>query len=249
MSLTDTLDQAFFDFFVGNGLPFQITHHALVVGFYGGFYHLFMHVFRISFQVIRNLDLIGTVAVLAIGFHLYAVDDAFEFIFFAQRQFQGQYFLAEFMTQVFQDAVEVRVFAVHLVHQQNAGQTGFFRQLPALLGTYLYASGGIDYDQSAVYSPESAFYFRNEIGEARGIDKVDLAVAPFNRSQRSVYGYAAFNFFRFIVRGGSPIFYFAHTINRTSAVQQSFRYRCGSGPTVTYNGHISNFVACISFHE
>ena len=249
MSLTDTLDQAFFDFFVGNGLPFEITHHALVVGFYGGFYHLFMHVFRISFQVIRNLDLIGTVAVLAIGFHLNAVDDAFKFIFFAQRQFQRQYFLAEFMAQVFQDAVEVRVFTVHLVYQQDAGQTGFFRQLPALLGTYLYASGGIDYDQSAVYSPESAFYFRNEIGEARGIDKVDLAVAPFYRRQGGVNGYAAFDFFRFIVRGGGPILDLAHTVDGACAIEQSFRNGCGSGPTMTYNGHVSDFVACISFHE
>ena len=100
MGLADTHNQAFLDFLIGNGLAFQIAHHALVVGFHCGFYHLFMHIFRIGFQVVRNLDLVGAVAVLAVGFHLYAVDDAFEFIFFAQRQFQGQHFLAEFMAQV-----------------------------------------------------------------------------------------------------------------------------------------------------
>ena len=153
------------------------------------------------------------------------------------------------MAQVFQDAVEVRVFTVHLVYQQDAGQAGFFRQLPALLGTNLYACGGVDDDQGAVYRPEGAFYFGYEVGEARGVDEVDLAVAPFYRRQGGVNGYAAFDFFRFIVRGGGSILDLAHTVDGACAVEQGFRNGCGSGPTMTYNGHVSDFVACISFHE
>ena len=152
------------------------------------------------------------------------------------------------MAQVFQNAVEVRILTIHFVYQDNAGQMGFFRQLPALFGTYLYTCGSVDDNQSAVNSTESAFHFRYEIRKARRVNKVDLAVAPLYRRQRGIYRYFTFDFFRFKVRGGSPILNLAHTIDRAGAIQQSFRYGCRSSPTMTHNGNISDFIASIRFH-
>ena len=172
--LPDALDQALVDFFVADCLAVQIAHHAVVVRFHRGFHHLFMHVGGVFFVLIGNLDFIGTIAVFPIGFHGDTIDNAFKVLFFAQRQFQWQHFFAELAAQVVQDAVEVRIFPVHLVDQDDARQLRFFRQFPALLRPDLDAGRRTDDDQGAVHGAESPLDFRHEIGEARRIDKVDL---------------------------------------------------------------------------
>ena len=202
-----------------------------------------------SFHIFfRNVHFDGIIAVSLVGFHFINIDNAAETGFLAQRQLQRQYALADFCAQVIQNAVKVGILTVHFVYENYARQMCFFCQLPALLGANLYAAGCADNDKRAVNGTERALNFGHKISKARGIDKVNFSIAPFNRCKRCVYGHAAFNFFRFVVSGGSSIFNLTHSGNCAGTVQQAFRNRCRSCPTMTHNGHIANSIAGILFH-
>ena len=247
--MANALNQAFHDFFIANGFAFQITHHAIIVSFHSCFNHLFTSFFSSSLIFIRNFDFVGAVAISTICFHLVQIDNALEVILFTQGQLQRQHVLTKFAAQVIKNAVKISIFTIHFVYENNAGQTSLFSQLPALLGANLYTAGCAYNNQSAVHCSESALYFGYEIGEARSIDKVDFGIAPFNGSQGCVYGNLTFDFLRLIVSGGSTVFYLTHSADSTAAIQQSFGNRRGSCSTMTHNGHVSNFIASIFFHD
>ena len=218
-SLTDTFNEAFHDFFIRNGFAVQITHHAIIVSFYCCFNHFFASFFSCCFIFFRNFNFVRVVTVCTISFHFVKVDYAFKVFSGTQGQFKRKYAFAEFATEVIENAIEVSVFAVHFIYEDNAGKVCFFRKFPALFSTNLYAGGSANNDQCAVYCSKCAFNFCYEVSKTRSIDKVDFGVAPFNRSQSSVYGNFAFNFFRFIVSGGSTVFNFAHSGDSTGTVQ------------------------------
>ena len=89
---------------------------------------------------------------------------------------------ADFVAEVSQNAIEVCIFTIHLIYENNTRQTSFFSQLPALFSTNLYTAGSANNDQCTINSTESTFNLCYEISKARGIDKVNLSIIPFYRS-------------------------------------------------------------------
>ena len=247
-ALPDALHQTVHHFFIGNGLPFQIPFHHLIIGFHRRFHHFVMGILDPSLQVFRDFDLVRSVPVALIGFLVEHIDDPTEILFLPQRQFQGQDPFADLGPEIVQDIVVIGVFPVHLVHEDQTGQTGFLRQFPALFRSDLDPAGSTDHDQHAVHGPESPFDLRHEIGKARGINEIDLHIPPFHGSQGSAHRDSPLDFFRFEVRGGLPIFHLAHTADGTAAVEQCFRKGSGPCTSMPNNCHVPDFIACILFH-
>ena len=199
-------------------------------------------------QISRDLDFVGPVAVAPVGLLVEHVDDPAEIRFLAQRQFQRQDPFPDLGPEIVQDIVVISVFPIHFVHEDQPGQTCFFRQLPALFRPDLDPAGGADHDQHAVHRPEGPFHFRHEIRKPRGIDEVDLHIPPFHRCQGGADRNPSFDFFRFKVRSGLAVFHLAHPADGPAAVEQSFRQGSGACASMTYDCHVSDFITCILFH-
>ena len=157
--------------------------------------------------------------------------------------------LTELTTQVIQNAIKISVLTIHLVDKNDTRQTGFFSQLPALFGTNLYTAGCANHDQRTVYCSKSSFNLGNEVSKAGSVDEVNLGITPFNRCQSGVNGDLTFDFLGFIVSGGSTVFNLAHSADCSAAIQQGFGNGRGSCSTMTHNGHISNLISSVLFHD
>ena len=91
--------------------------------------------------------------------------------------------------------------AVHLVHVAQARHVVVVREAPVGLGLRLDAGHAVEHDDRAVEHAQRAVHLDGEVDVPRGVDDVDLLVAPEGRHGGGLDGDAALLFLLQVVSG------------------------------------------------
>ena len=110
--------------------------------------------------------------------HLDQVDHALEVVFRADRQLHRQRARAEALLDHVHAAHEVRAAAVHLVHVADARHVVVVGEAPVGLRLRLDARHAVEHHDRAVEHAQRAVHLDGEVDVSRGVDEVDLLVAP-----------------------------------------------------------------------
>ena len=89
-------------------------------------------------------------------------------------------------------AQEIRAAAVHLVDVTQTGHVVVVGQSPVRLRLRLHAGHTVEHDDRAVEHAQRAVHFDREVDVARGVDQVDLLVAPERRNRGALNRDTAF---------------------------------------------------------
>ena len=111
--------------------------------------------------------------------HLEQIDNALERRFLADWQLDGHNARTETHAQFVDDAMKIRVLAIHLVEEEHARQFLLLREVPELLRLDLDARVCRNDDDGRVGCIHGLDGLADEVGIARRIEEVQLAVAPF----------------------------------------------------------------------
>ena len=112
------------------------------------------------------------------GLHLDQVDHALEIVLGADRQLHGQRAGAEALLDHVDAAHEIRAAAIHLVDVAHARHAVVVGQPPVGLRLGLDAGNAVEHHDRAVEHAQRAVHLDGEVDVARGVDQVDLLVAP-----------------------------------------------------------------------
>src|SRR6185312_14122383 len=110
--------------------------------------------------------------------HLDEVDHALEVVFRADRDLHRQGARAEALADHVHTAREAGAAAVHLVDVANARHAIVVRKTPVRFRLWLYAGDTVEHHYSAVQYAQRAVHLDGEVDVPRGVDQVDLLVAP-----------------------------------------------------------------------
>ena len=91
------------------------------------------------------------------------------------------------------------IILIQLIHKEDCRNGALLCCLPCLDRPGLYSILGIHDNQGTVSNRDSRFRTANKIRIPRCIDKVDFAILPLDRHQRSIHGDTASYFLRIII--------------------------------------------------
>ena len=111
------------------------------------------------------------------------VGDAPEVGLGADGQLEGGDAGAEAVAELRQRDVEARPLAIELVDEHHAGDAEVAGHLPRLLGLHLDPVERADHEHRQVGDAQRGGDLAHEVGVARGVDEVDLVVAPLERAR------------------------------------------------------------------
>ena len=133
------------------------------------------------------------------------IDYAFEALLRANGYLDGKAPGAQLALNLVESGCEVGIFAVHLIHINQARSIVLGGVAPDLLGADFNSGGCADQDNGAFAHSQSRPYFTYEIRVARSIDDIDLVILPGYRQDGQVDGDLVFDLIGVVVRGGGSV--------------------------------------------
>ena len=124
--------------------------------------------------------------------------------------------------------------------KQMRGTRIFVGLPPHRFGLRLHASHGIEHGHRAIEHAQRTLDFSGEIDVARGIDNVDLHVAPGARGRGRRNRDAALLFLLHPVHGGGAFMHFADLVRAARVIQDAFRGRGFTGIDMSGDADISH---------
>ncbi len=128
------------------------------------------------------------------GLHLDQVDHALEVVLGADRELHGQRPGIEAGADHVHAAQEIRAAAVHLVHIAQTGDPVVVGQAPVRLRLGLHAGDAVEHDHGTVEHAQRTVHLDGEVHVARGVDQIDLLIAPESRHRGALNRNAALLF-------------------------------------------------------
>jgi len=220
----------------GNVIPGQIGFHEHVVVLAGRFHELFPpgrgqggFVFgqRPAFDGLA-LGLLVEIQPLQGE----QVDEPGELLALPDRDGHGHGMGAELVAHGGQRPFEIRSQPVHLVDAGELGHAVGHGLAPDRLGLGLHPGHGAKNADRAVQDPKRSFHLDGEIHMTRGVDDIDLMVAPGTRGASRGNGDAAFLFLGHEIHGGRAFVHFAHAVDLAGVIENAFGQRGLAGVDV-----------------
>lgn len=177
------------------------------------------------------------------------IDDALERRLLADRDLHGNDARAESDAQLLDDAVKVRVFAIHLIDEERTRQQGLLRILPNALCLHLDACRRGNDDECAVCCGERSLHVADKVRIARRIKEIDLVILPFAGDELRADRHAAAQFFRLMVNRARLVFDAAETLCSTCIKKASVEQARLARLAMSNDGDVSQICAWIRFHE
>jgi hypothetical protein len=176
------------------------------------------------------------------------IDHAFELRLRADRDLQRHDAVAVGVAQGLQQAVVVRAVALHLVHKDQAGQLTRFTQLPSVLKSDLQLRLRGRNQDDRIDDLNCAVKLADEVGEARGVNKVDFVPLPLDRKQGCVEADFAPLLFGVEVRGRIACFNAANAVNMSSDIQEMLCESRFPTPAMSCQRYIAYLLQRVLFH-
>jgi len=136
---------------------------------------------------------------------------------------------------------EIGAGAVQLVNEGQPRHVVLVRLVPDRLGLRLHATHRAEDHHRAVQHPQAALHLDGEIHVARGVDELDLVVAPRETGDRRRDGDAALLLLDHPVHGGGPVVDFADAVDFAAVVENPLRHRRLAGVDVGDDADVACF--------
>ena len=175
-------------------------------------------------------------------FHIFFnnVDNAFEGIFFADRNLNRHDVIAEFFTELVKGFIEVRVFAIHFVYEKCAGQFQIFGKSPSFFRFDFNAGIRRNDNQCGISRSHCTLNFADEIRITGRVDEIYFVIFPFGDGEGVADSHFAFGFLRLIIEEARAVVNFTETFCRAAGIKAGFQQTCFSGFAVSGDRHISD---------
>ena len=173
----------------------------------------------------RALDPLGRAGRIGDGDVVQQIDHARQARFLADRQLQRRDARAELRLELIERARERRALAVELVHEDRARQTALFGELPRDLRLDLDALDGRHDEQCEVGGLDRGGDVADEVGVARSVEDVHLAVFELEGCQRQRHRDGAALFLGVEVAHGGAVLDPAEADDRPSVEQEGLGQR------------------------
>lgn len=199
----------------GDFLPFDVFLQQFIVEFSHGLNEFLTCLFDIALNVLWNIRN-EVFLIMRDNLHMQGqqVDDALKGRFLTDWQLHGHDTVAEAHAQLFDDLLEIRMLAVHLIDKERARQLRLFRIAPGLFRFHLDARRRRNHDECAVRRRQRPFDFTDKVRISRSVDEIDFIITPFAGRQLHVDGQAALFFFRLTVKYARVFFNAAEALDR-----------------------------------
>ena len=200
----------------------EIFFEEIIVAVGCGFHEHFAVIFNIVFQFGGNIDFFGFAFFIGISFHFHDIHNTGEGFAGADGNLYGNDVHGESASQRFQRFIEIGVFSVHSVDENET--RGFFLIgfFPDQFGADLSAGNGVYDHKETVGNTKAAFYIAVEIHEAGSIQQVNFAIFMFKSQQRGADRNFLFRFFGEIVGNTVSFVYFTETGKTAGIVDHIF---------------------------
>ena len=149
---------------------------------------------------------------------------------------------AEPLPDLAEHPVEVGTVPVHLVHEDEPGDPPGRRRPPQPLVLGLHPGHPVDDEHEQVGDPQRSLHLACEVGVARGVEEVDVVVAPREGQQARRQGLAALALLLLGVRRGGPALHRAHAGAHAGADEQRLGQRGLPRACVPDQGDVSDAV-------
>ena len=229
----------------------EVSLHQLVVGLGDPLDELVAPLFDCVLELrrgVRGFGLAVAVSGVAVGLAVDQIDHAFEIVLPADRHLERDDRLAEVLAERLEHPLEVRVVAVHLVDMEQNRLTEAFGVAPHPLGRHLDAGDGVDHQHGGVGGADGGTTFEFEHPRARGVEDVDLVLAPGHEARRQGDRVTALDLLGIEVGGGIAVLHPLHAVDRAAGVEQSAGDRGLAGVGVTREGDVPDHARVIDLH-
>ena len=224
--------------------------HELVVAFGSRFHYSHVGFFGSILHICGDLCLVVLLAVVRIvnfGVHFNEVDDAFEGIFLADGQFDGNGIGVEPVLHHLYGAFEVCAVDIHLVDVSYAGYLVLIRLAPYRFGLGFYAALGAERSHGAVENAQRTLDFYGEVDVTRRVDDVYSAFICLGLARAGPVaggcgggdGYTPLLLLHHPVHRGSAVVRFAYLVVDTGIVKDTFGCSSLAGVDVSHDADIS----------
>ena len=136
-------------------------------------------------------------------------------------------------------AVEISVFPIHLVDDDDAGQAGRLAHIPGALRANVHARRRGYQDGGAFHHPQGADHFALKVVIARGVQEIHLAAIGDGGDQGGLDTAAALDFLGFVVGYGIAVLNPALAGDRPGAKERRFAKGGLAGAGMGKQGHVS----------
>ena len=144
------------------------------------------------------------------------------------------------LPQLLQYPVEVSVLAVQTTHDDDAWGFSVLELRPDRLGAHLDAGRRIHENNRAVGDAEGRVLIAGEVGEAGGVDEVDLRAVVREGGECHVDRDVALLLFRVGVQDARAVIDLAEASRRPDRVEEGFDEARLSRSAVADDGHVSD---------
>jgi len=117
----------------------------------------------------------------------------------SHRDLDGAHAVTECGLELGHDGTEVGMLLVHAVDEDRAGDAHLPRDLPQALRLHLGAGDRVDDEERHLGGLHACDRVAREVGEAGGVDDVDLDALVHDGCERQVHGHLSLDLFRVVV--------------------------------------------------
>jgi hypothetical protein len=186
------------------------------------------------------------------GLHGHEIDDAVKALGVGDGQLDGNTVTAPALVKVVDEGVEAALGGclrvVHLIHEDDAGDVGFFSEAPDPLGDGLDAGLGVDDDDGGFDREERGAGFVGEHVKAGRVEEIDFDALPLGEGDGVLHGEAAGDFF-FVVGGrGRAVFDAALGGSHFGGMQQTGNQRGFAALRMPHYSYVADLTSLVGFH-
>ena len=162
---------------------------------------------------------------------------------------EGEGAFAEAGADLLEGSVEIGVFFIEAIDDDDLGDAVLGGVFPDLIGADADAVGSIDDDESEVSHPEGAEAFADEIEVTRGIDDIEFLIEPFGMEERGVDGDLPVLFVGVVIGEGGAGGDAAEAVNDAGASEHAFAEHGFAGGGMADDREVADIFGGIRFHR
>ena len=183
-----------------------------------------------------------------VGLSGHQIDDAFEAGLMTNRRLDGDGPGRELLEAV-EDSPEVGVLFLHLVDDHEAWKVACADLLPGQLGAHHNAAVRADNDGRPFRRTKRATDITDEVLKPRGVEQVDLVIAPGQMGDRRADRNLSLDLFRLEIEGGVTGVRLAQAVDGPAGIKHRLRQAGLAIVAVPEQGDIANLVGIESGHR
>jgi hypothetical protein len=164
-------------------------------------------------------------------------------VLLADGELQGSDLGAERLHQLVQGALERGSLPVHLVDEERSRELVLHSQLPHHLVLDFHPVHGRDHEQDRVHRPERRADVADEVGVSRGVEDVELGVAPLDGGERQGDADLTLDLLGLEVADGVPVLDGSHPSGGSSQEDQCLCEGCLATAAVADEKYVAD-VGC-----